>query len=108
VVYAHPGIPAATTILLMVFPRAVNFPANFAGSYGKCLTNPSATKTYTVYKNTSTEVGTVQISTSGTFTFATTSGAAKSFAVSDYLTIATPSPIDSTLADVAMTFAGTL
>ena len=109
VVFAYPGIqPGATLIALCCFDVAVSFPANFSGSKGFCGTNPTATATYTVKKNsggTVTTIGTVAISTGGAFTFASTGGTLQSFAAGDVLLILTPAS-DATLADVAMTLAG--
>jgi hypothetical protein len=100
----QPG--ASATVLLVTFTRTVNFAANFSASKGTVGANPTATATYTVNKNGSS-IGTAAISTSGVFTFATTSGAAQSFAAGDRMSVIAPSSQDATLADVAMTFAGT-
>ena len=101
------GKPSAgATVLLLTFTRAVTFAGNFSGSYGTVGTNPTATATYTVSKNGSS-IGSAAISTSGVFTFTTTSGASQSFAAGDRLLITAPGTQDTTLSDVAMTFAGT-
>jgi len=100
----NPGDGA--TVMILTFTRSVTFAANFSGSQGTVGTNPTATATYTVNKNGSS-VGTIQISTAGAFTFATSGGAAVSFAAGDRLTITAPSPQDATLADVGITLAGT-
>ena len=101
--FSYPGPPPnAATIQLMKCRLAVSFAANFAGSVGYCASNPAATATYTLYKNGGS-IGTVVISTGGTFTF---SGSAVSFAVGDVLSVLTPGT-DATLANVTMTFAGT-
>jgi len=108
VIYSHAGLPPAdTTYIIIVFERSVTFAANFSGSYGKCLTNPSATATYTVKRNGST-IGTVVISTGGTFTFATSGGTSQAFTAGQYLTIVTPTAQDDTLSDVSMNFLGAL
>lgn len=106
ITFAYPGAPPNATVLqLICFSRPVSMSGNFAGSTGHCGANPTATAVYTVYKNGST-IGTVTISTSGAFTFASTSGAAPSFAIGDTLSILTPIT-DATLSSVTMTFAGT-
>lgn len=106
ITFAYPGAPPNATVLqLICFTRAVTMSGNFAGSTGHCGANPTAAAVYTVYKNGST-IGTVTISIGGAFTFATTSGAALSFAVGDTLSILTPIT-DATLSSVTMTFAGT-
>lgn len=107
VVASYVGKPAAgALVLILTHVRAVSFAANFSGSYGTVGTNPTATATYTVKKNGSS-IGTVAISTGGVFTFATSGGAAQSFAAGDRMTIEAPSPQDTTLADVGITLAGT-
>lgn len=105
--YSVAGAPAGSaTVPLKKFTRAVSFLSNFGGSQGTCETNPTSTATYTVQKNGST-VGTVAISTGGAFTFATSGGAAVSFAIGDVLTVITPAT-DPTLAGVSFTLAGKL
>lgn len=107
VVCSYVGKPGAgATVLILTFTRTVSFPGNFAGSAGTVGANPAASATYLVNKN-GTQIGTVVISTSGTFSFTTTSGAAQSFAAGDRLTVTAPASQDSTLSDVAITFAGT-
>lgn len=106
VTFAYAGAPPNATVLqLICFRLAVTMSGNLAGSTGHCGGNPTATAVYTVYKNGSA-IGTVTISTSGGFTFATTPGAALSFAAGDTLSILTPTT-DATLSSVTMTFAGT-
>lgn len=97
--------PDTATLLIIIFDRSVTFAGNFSGSRGKDLTDPSATYTLTVNKNGSS-CGTIVISTSGVFTFTTTSGNPVTFAAGDYMTISTPAQ-DSTLADVTVTLVGT-
>lgn len=107
VVCSLPGKPGASAlVLLLTFTRAVTFAGNFAGSAGTVGTNPAATAVYTVNKNGSS-IGTISISTGGVFTFSTTAGATESFASGDRMTITAPSSQDTTLADVAITLAGT-
>ena len=103
VTFCYPGPPPnAATIQLIKFRLAVSFGANFSGSTGYCANNPTATATYTLYKNGGS-IGTIAISTGGTFTF---SGSAVSFAIGDVLSVLTPGT-NATLANVTMTFAGT-
>lgn len=106
-VFPFDGKPAANTeYILEPFPIPVTFPGNFSGAVGKCLANPAATATFTLKKNGSS-CGTFAISTSGTFTFTSTSGAPVSFSVNDYMSIVTPTVQDTTLADVGVTLLGT-
>ncbi len=101
------GLPGAgATVLILTATRAVNFAANFSGAYGSVGFNPTSTATYTV-KNGATTIGTVAISTSGVFTFATTGGTSQALAAGDRLTVTAPGSQDATLADVGFTFAGT-
>jgi hypothetical protein len=91
-------------VFLMKAARAFTLPADLAGSVGRVGTNPTATATYTVLKNGSA-VGSIQISTSGAFTFST-AGSPVSLSVGDELAITAPSPADNSLADVSITLAG--
>jgi hypothetical protein len=103
------GTPPLTEELLYqgTFARAVTFPANWAGSYGDVNTNATGTFLLTVKKNGST-VGTVSIATNGTFTFATSAGAAVSYAVGDKITIHAPVATDATVEGISVTLAGSL
>ena len=106
ITFAYPGAPPNATVLqLICFSRAVAMSGNFAGSSGHCGGNPTSTAIFTVYKN-GVQIGTVTIATGGGFTFATTGGAAQSFASGDTLSVLTPAT-DATLSSVTMTFAGT-
>ncbi len=101
---------AGATVLIFTAVRAVTFPANFSGSYGSVGVANTATAVYTA-KNGSTTIGTITLTVGGspavvTFTFATTSGTAKSFAAGDRLTIIAPGSQDATLSDVGFTLAG--
>jgi hypothetical protein len=63
--------------------RAISYAANFGGSYGFALTAPTASFVMTVRKNATlnnngTQIGTITVATNGTYTFATTTGAAQS------------------------------
>lgn len=101
-----PGQPGdGAEVFKFVAVRAVEWPDDFAGSYGHVGTNPAdGTATFTVKKNGSA-VGSIAISTGGTFTFATT-GAETSLVAGDRLTIEAPTPQDSAMADVGFNLAG--
>lgn len=102
-----PGLPGSGALVFLFTARmTINFAGNFAGSEGSVGVNPTSTATYTVNKNGSS-IGTIVVSTGGVVTFTTTSGTAKSLASGDRMTITAPSPQDATLADVAITIAGT-
>jgi hypothetical protein len=103
------GKPAAGQLVLIYTAEATEtFPANFTGpqSYGSVGTNPTATAVYSIFKN-ATNVGTVSVSTSGVFTFATTGGVGFSLNAGDRLTMVAPGSQDATLSDVGITLVGT-
>jgi hypothetical protein len=69
--------PAANEVMLLhTFVSTVIFADEWAGSYGNVSGNPAATYTFTVNKRTAagvvTTVGTIDVSTAGVCTFATT------------------------------------
>lgn len=104
----YPGIPTdGATVLRVPVARAVGFVANFAGSYFSASANATAQAVFTVRKNGSS-IGTVTIAAGTiTATFASSGGAAQSFAAGDVLSLTAPSTADATLADVGFVFAGT-
>lgn len=101
-------------VLLHTFAKRVVFPANFSNpnSYGNALGLPAADATYTVNLklagvSSSGTVGTATISPSGVFTFATVGTSGFAANPGDMLWMSAPSPMDSTLSDVAITLVGT-
>lgn len=100
------GPPTASEILYaVVVPRALDFAANFAGSYGYVGTNPTASFVISV-QDDGAEIGTITISTGGAFTFATASGTAKTVAAGSRLEFVAPAGVDATVAYVLATLAG--
>lgn len=96
-------------IFRVAFANAVSFAGNFAGSKGSVLSTKEATgsTTFIVNKNGS-QIGTiVWAAATATPTFATTSGAAQSFAAGDILTVVGPATADTTLANWGVTLLGT-
>lgn len=91
---------------LHVVTDACTFPANFSASQGSCGTNPTGTFAIDVQKN-GVSIGTISISTSGVFTFTTTSGTSKTLVAGDVLKFMSPSSVDATLGNVAITIRGT-
>jgi hypothetical protein len=81
--------------------HACTIPANFDGATGAVLTNPGSSYIITAKKNGST-VGTITISTSGVFTFATSAGATVPLAFGDELTFIGPASA-GTAADFVLT-----
>lgn len=107
---SYAGTPTGGEVLgRLVIPRTLNFAANFATSYGYVGTNPSASYVISVQDDGS-EIGTITISTGGAFTFATTSGTAKTVAAGSRLDFVapSPSPAEATVANIAATLAGTI
>lgn len=86
--------------------RELTFPADFTGSIGNVVTNPTATFDLDV-KDDGTSIGTISISTGGVFTFTTVSNTEKVVAAGSVLTIVAPTTVDATVEDVAITLLGT-
>lgn len=101
-----PGLPDDGSVAgAFRFPRAARMEKDFAGSIGACLVNPTSTAVLDVKRNNAS-IGTISISTSGVFTFATSGSGAEMWAVNDILTITAPTPQDITLSDVMLTLKG--
>lgn len=92
-------------ILLHTFSEAATFADDFAGSIGDVGANPASSFVLDVQKNGSS-IGSITISTGGSFTFATTGGTA-AFAVGDQLKIVGPSTV-GTAASVSITMKATI
>lgn len=103
----YPGVPEADAILLYVpIAVATTFPANFAGSICKALVAATAETIIDVQKNGSS-VGTITFAAAGTTgTFASSGGAAVSFAVNDDLYLVNQSTADATLASIGTSLYG--
>lgn len=98
--------PTALQLLLRyISAEAWTLPANMAGSRIDVGTVPTATATLTVKKNGSA-VGTISITSAPAYTFATTAGAAVSFAAGDILDLVAQTVPDATLAKIAVTLTG--
>lgn len=85
--------------------RDIDLPANLAGSLGRVGTNPTASFVMNL-KDDGTTIGTITVSTSGVFTFATTSGTAKTIATGSVVTLEAPATADATVANLTMTLLG--
>mgnify|MGYP003335950580 CR=1 FL=1 len=95
---------SSAAILRHVFADATDFADDFAGSVGKISTNPTSSFVATIKKNGS-NVGSITVSTAGSFTFSTTGGAL-SFAVGDVMLITAPATVDATAAGCGFTLKG--
>ena len=101
-------MPASSAKIIRIpVARAVNFAANFSGSYAKAGTAATGSTAFDVQKNGSS-IGTITFASSGTSaTFTTSGGAAQSLAAGDILSIIAPGTADATLADIGFVLAGT-
>lgn len=97
---------AGVEVLRHVIVRALQFPGDFAGSRGSVRVNPTSTATFGIFNNGGS-VGSVEIATDGSFSFASAGGLAVNFDVDDVLTITAPNPQDATLEDIGITLFGT-
>ncbi len=109
VVNTLPG-GAGAVVYRHCFMRPCGLAANLAAPFApqaKAGTPPSASASFTVSKlsagGATSTVGTISISPTGVVTATAT---AASFGAGDELIVSAPSPADSTLADVALTFSG--
>lgn len=101
---------AGAVVYRHVFGRPCSLATNLAAPFGpqmQAITAASASASFGLSKRTAagstSSVGTLTISTAGVVSATAT---ATSFAAGDELIITAPSPADSTLADVALTFSG--
>ncbi len=88
------------------FPRQVVFPADMIGSIGVIGVNPTATLDIAVFDD-ATQIGTISISPSGVFTFATTGGVEQTIAAGSIVTFVAPSVPDATANMCSITIVGT-
>ena len=104
----YPGtLPANAKIYRGKLARAVTFPENFYGAQFSASANATASTIFDIQKNGSS-IGSCTIAAGGTTpTFASSGGAAQTFAAGDLLTILAPATADATLADPSITLAGT-
>jgi hypothetical protein len=97
---------ASEVLLLYTAVESLTLGNDFGGSVGACGTNPAASFVLDVQKN-GAAVGTITISTSGGFTFATTGGSV-SLVASDVLKVIGPVTPDDDCADVSITLLAAL
>lgn len=93
-------------ILRLVFTRNVSLAADFAGAYGAAGT-PGGTDTILSVKKNGVEIGTITFAgASAVATFTTVGGVGQAFAPGDVMTVVAPT-VMTTLANFAITLAGT-
>lgn len=106
---SFPGTPTAGQLMgKLIAVRDVALAANFSGSSGHVGTNPAAAFAIDVQDNGSS-IGTISISTGGSFTFTTSSGTAKTISAGHRIEFYAPanSPAEATIANIAATLKGT-
>lgn len=98
--------PITNEVLLYhVFAENVAFPDDFTGAVGVVGTNPTASFVLSIEKN-GVAAGSITVSTSGVFTFATT-GTTLSFVPGDTIKVICPTTVDATVASLTTTLKGT-
>lgn len=102
---AFVGTPTSSQVLdTIVFVREVVIPADMAGSAGAIGTNPTAAFDIDVLDD-GVSIGTISISTGGSFSFSTNSGVAQTVAAGSIVTFVAPATADATAANMAVTIA---
>lgn len=103
----YPGVPSASAKVLRIpVARAVTFPDDFAGAYGKASAAATGSTAFDVQKN-GASVGTITFAAAATTATFVTSGTTVVLAAGDVLSIIAPVSPDATLADVGFVLAGT-
>jgi hypothetical protein len=82
--------------------RDLILPANMVGSLGQVGVNPTSTFVMDL-EDDGTGIGTISVSTSGVFTFATSGGVDINIALGSVLTLVAPTTPDATVEDMTMT-----
>ena len=104
--FGFSSTPASDEVLdIFVTGREITLPANLSGSVGSVVTNPTSSFVL-LLKDDGTTIATITVSTSGTFTFATTGGTSQIVAVGSLLSLVAPTTVDATVADLTMTILG--
>ncbi len=101
-----PGTPTISQFVLRLeMVVAATLPVGLTGSKFAIRVNPTATMVFTLAQN-GTTIGTVTFSTAGAPTVSFTT--LITFAIGDIFSIQGPSPVDTTGADISMTFLASL
>jgi len=93
--------------IAVAVPWPLTIPASLAGTVASCVTNPTASATFTVNRvrsGATTALGTVAIATNGT---ALLSGSGGDLVAGDLLQVVAPAVTDTTLRDLSITVAAT-
>jgi hypothetical protein len=101
---------ASQIVFQWVFAIRTRLPANFREAQWYNKTNATGSTVFIVNQisgGTTTQIGTITVSTAGVATFATTLPTDIWFATSDVLQVLGPASADATLADFCFTFAAT-
>jgi hypothetical protein len=101
-----PTLPTSGQVYNLVVATAVTIPANFAGTVVYETTLPTANAVFTVNhisSGTTTQIGTITITSASHTTALLSTQAAVSLAVGDVLQLVAPTPQDTTLANVGIT-----
>jgi hypothetical protein len=105
--FYFPGTPTTAQVLAETFVGVdVDFDDDFAGSYCRIGTNPTATFVIDVAVN-GVNIGDISISTGGVATFTTDSGAL-SMTAGQRITFTAPASVDATAADITVLLDGTV
>lgn len=103
--YIEGTTTASEVVLYLVAARAFTWPKSLASSYAKANTAAKAAATFSISRN-GTSIGSFAFAASGTSATFTLSNAV-TFAAGDVIQITAPATPDTTLANIAITFAGT-
>jgi hypothetical protein len=109
VVMFMPSTPNASAVVRVILPRAISLPQNLTNSQCKAKNAATGSTTVTLNKvsgGVTTAIGTAVWAAAGTtctFTFSNS----VSFAAGDLIEFVFPNPADATLANIAITLAGT-
>jgi hypothetical protein len=101
-IYVLGFVPGGQHLYRLSLTRAVEAPANLAGSVGKVGSNPTASYAVDLKKN-GTTFATATVSTGGVVSFTTVGGVAVDFAIGDYIDVYAQATSDATLQDLNLT-----
>lgn len=103
VAYTFPGKPPASAVVNVPMPVGITVPVGLVGTQVYFAANPTSAVVFVlncIHSGAATEIGRVQIASSGTVTL---SGSGGSLVIGDTLQMVAPSSQDTTLAEVGIT-----